>query len=111
MRPSLERTHDISQTGYHIRDLRTFGEYLTDAAAGVFPKGKSRYNEVHVLLLSWEDDRLGVMEEINDLRSVFDQVSSSDFGKYRGSLTEKMQRATITMSKSGKFRVDGLLIR
>ena len=85
MRPPLERTHDISQIGYHIKDLRTFGESLTNAAAGAFPKGKSRYKEVHVLLLSWEDDRLGVMEEINELGSVFDQVSSYGFSRHRGS--------------------------
>ena len=91
MRPPLERTHDISQTGYHIKDLRTFGEDLTNAAAGAFPKGKSRYNEVHVLLLSWEDDRLGVMKEISELRSVFDQVSSDGFREYRESLLKRIK--------------------
>ena len=85
MRPPLERTHDISQIGYHMKDLRAFGEDLTNAAAGAFPKGKSRYNEVHVLLLSWEDDRLGVIEEINEIRSVFDQVSGYGCSRYRGS--------------------------
>ncbi|KAK0516424.1 hypothetical protein JMJ35_001027 [Cladonia borealis] len=74
MRPPVERTHDISQIGYHMKDLRAFGEDLTNAAAGAFPKGKSRYKEVHVLLLSWEDDRLGVTKEINELRSVLDQT-------------------------------------
>ena len=91
MRPPLERTHDISQTGYHIKDLCTFGESLTNAVAGAFPKGKSRYNEVHVLLLSWEDDRLGVMEEINDLRAVFNQVSNYGLSRYRGSLLKRCQ--------------------
>lgn len=86
MRPLLERTHDISQVDYHIKDLRTFGEDLTNAVAGAFPKGKSRYNEVHVLLLSWEDDRLGVMKEINELGSVFDRVSRSGFNRHRVSL-------------------------
>ena len=85
MRPPLERTHDISQIGYHMKDLRAFGEDLTNAAAGAFPKGKSRYNEVHVLLLSWEDDRLGVIEEVNELRSVFDQVSGYGCSRHRGS--------------------------
>ena len=78
MRPPLGRTHDISRIGYHIKDLHAFGEDLTNAVAGAFPKGKSRYHEAHVLLLSWEDDSLGVIEEINELRSVFDQVS--DYG-------------------------------
>lgn len=89
MRSPLERTHDISETGYHIKDLRTFGESLTDAAAGAFPKGKSRYNEVHVLLLSWKDDRLGVMEEVNELRSVFDQVSNYGLSGHEGSLLKR----------------------
>jgi hypothetical protein len=74
MHPPLGRTHDISQTGYHVKDLHTFGETLTNAASGVFPKGKSRYKELHVLLLSWEHDKLGVMKEVDELRSVFDQV-------------------------------------
>ena len=85
MRPPLERTHDISQIGYHMRDLRAFGEDLTNAVAGAFPKGKSRYHEAHVLLLSWEDDSLGVIEEINELRSVFDQVSGHGCSRHRGS--------------------------
>ena len=59
-----ERTHDISLTNYHIKDLKAFGETLTDAVAGAFPnKGRSRYSEVHVLLLSWEEDNLGVITE------------------------------------------------
>ena len=85
MRPPVERTHDISQIDYHMKDLRAFGEDLTNAATGAFPKGKSRYNEVHVLLLSWEDDRLGVIKEINELRSVLDQVNSSGFSRHRAS--------------------------
>lgn len=74
MKGSVERTHDISQIGHHIKDLHTFGQVLTDATAGAFPKGKSRYKGVYVLLLSWEDDTLGVMREIDELRFVFDQV-------------------------------------
>ena len=89
MRPPLERTHDISQIGYHIKDLRTFGEDLTNATAGAFPKGKSRYKEVHVLLLSWKDDRLGVMEGINELRSVFNQVSGYSVSRRTGSLLKR----------------------
>ena len=85
MRPPLERTHDISQTGYHMKDIRAFGEDLTNAVTGAFPKGKSRYHEVHVLLLSWEDDSLGVIEEIDELRSVFDQVSGYGCSRHRGS--------------------------
>ena len=61
---SSAQTHDISRINYHLKDLKVFGETLTDAVAGAFPnKGRSRYSEVHVLLLSWEDDNLGVIAE------------------------------------------------
>lgn len=67
-----ERTHDISLANYHIKDLKAFGETLTDAVAGAFPnKGKSRYSEVHVLLLSWEEDNLGVITEGNVAQRYF----------------------------------------
>lgn len=66
------RTHDISCTEYHIRDVKTFGDILTEAAAAAFPnKGKTRYAAVHVLLLSWEDDDLGVIDELLELQNVF----------------------------------------
>ena len=69
------RTHDISLTSYHIEDLATFGKSLSDAAVRAFPKiwTSSRYREVHALLLSWEEDNLGVMEEIVELESVLKQ--------------------------------------
>lgn len=39
-----------------------------------FPnKGRSRYSEVHCLLLSWENDDLGVIKEILELQEVFDR--------------------------------------
>lgn len=74
MKPPLERTHDISPANYHIKDLAAFGQTLTCATAAVFPNevpvGRSRYNRVHALFLSWEDDLLGVSREIADLRDV-----------------------------------------
>ena len=68
---SIDRTHDISHQKFHVKDLKTFGEYLTAAATGAFPKGPSRYKEVHVLLLSWEDDTSGFFTEILELSKVF----------------------------------------
>ena len=69
------RTHDISLSSYHIEDLATFGKSLSDAAVRAFPKSRtsSRYKEVHALLLSWEEDNLGVIEEIIELESVLKQ--------------------------------------
>lgn len=66
------RTHDISHIGYHVKDLKAFGETLTDAAAAAFPnRSRSRYIGVHVLLLSWEDDNLEVIKEVLELQDVF----------------------------------------
>ena len=67
-----DRTHDISNTPYHVRDIEALGKVLTSAAEAAFPnRGVSRYKEVHTLLLSWEDDNLGVADEIGDLGDVF----------------------------------------
>ena len=66
-----ERTHDITLVDYHVKDLATFGKKLTEAATAAFPRGRSRYTNVHVLLLSWEDDNLGVMKEVRELEKVF----------------------------------------
>ena len=75
MKPPLDRTHDISNIHFHVRDLETFGQTLTCATAAAFPNeipgAGSRYDEVHVLFLSWEDDLLGVSKEIDELRDVF----------------------------------------
>ena len=65
------RTHDISYVDYHVKDLETFGHCLTEAASAAFPKTSlSRYKEVHALLLSWQDDNLGVAKEISELQNV-----------------------------------------
>lgn len=70
-----DRTHDISLIDYHIRDVETFGKVLNNAAAAAFPRSSSsRYCDVCVLLLSWEDDDLGVAVEIDDLEAVFQDL-------------------------------------
>lgn len=75
MSTSKARTHDISLVDYHVKDLETFGQTLTSAAAAAFPKdGRPRYEEVHTLLLSWEDDILGVNREIAELEDVLKTV-------------------------------------
>ena len=77
MKPPLERTHDVSSVNYHVRDLKTFGQTLTSATAAAFPNAflnnpdeRSRYDQVHVLLLHWEEDLLGVSAEVAELRDV-----------------------------------------
>ena len=76
MKPPLGKTHDVSSVNFHVRDLETFGQTLSCATAALFPNetpGGSRYDEVHVLFLSWEDDLLRGSEEIAELRKVFRQ--------------------------------------
>ena len=70
----MNRTHDISCVGFHLKELEKFGLFLEGAANAAFPKESSRYREVHVLLLSWEDDNLGVIKEVLELENVFRQV-------------------------------------
>lgn len=71
----LPRTHDISLIDYHVTDVKALGEAVTAAAAAAFPNGgRSRYKEVHVLLLSWEEDNLGVIKELTELRDVFENL-------------------------------------
>jgi len=70
----VDRTHDISNASYHVKDVEALGKVLTEAGNAAFPnRGRSRYKEAHVLLLSWEDDDLGVIDEVNDLQDVFRQ--------------------------------------
>ena len=66
------KRRDISDTPYHVKDIKAFGEILDEAARAAFPnRGAARYKEVHVLLLSWEDDNLGVINEVIELEAVF----------------------------------------
>lgn len=67
---------DISRWQCHI-DLQNFGKGLQEAARAAFPNvSKSRYTNVSVLLLSWEneDPRLPVSIEIEELDEVFRNI-------------------------------------
>ncbi|KAI4286207.1 MAG: hypothetical protein L6R38_000103 [Xanthoria sp. 2 TBL-2021] len=70
-----ERTHDISLVGSHVKDLAEWARILTQTISAAHPRaGGSRYTDVKVLLLSWEDDDLGVATEISELDDVFRYV-------------------------------------
>ncbi|KAL8726167.1 MAG: hypothetical protein Q9166_006884 [cf. Caloplaca sp. 2 TL-2023] len=70
-----DRTHDISLIDFHVKDVEALGKVLHDAAAAAFPRsGSCLYCDVYVLLLSWEDDDLGVAAEIDDLEKVFRDI-------------------------------------
>ena len=73
MEPSIQpRTHDTSSTRYHIKDLKAFCNTLTDAALAAYPnRGSTRYAAVYVLLLSWENDTLGAINDLLELQAVF----------------------------------------
>ncbi|KAF8849085.1 hypothetical protein BDZ45DRAFT_663652 [Acephala macrosclerotiorum] len=65
-------THDTSRTKYHMRDLSIFAKHLEHAAASSFPnKGQPRYQSVRVLLLRWEEDGIGVKQELDSLANTF----------------------------------------
>jgi hypothetical protein len=68
------RTRDISRIGSHIPSIQHVVADINDAVQAAWPKRHDiRYSKAHVLLLSWEDDDLGVEEEIKDLRRVFEK--------------------------------------
>lgn len=73
MEPSIQpRTHDTSSTRYHIDNLKGFFKTLIEAALAAFPnRGRTHYAAVCVLLLSWENDTLGVIDELLELQAVF----------------------------------------
>ena len=55
-----------------MEKLETFAEDLNQALKTSFPPGPNYYTAVHVLLLRWADDDLGIQSEISALRSVFE---------------------------------------
>lgn len=79
-----DRTHDISLIDYHVKDIETLGKILNHAAAAAFPKsGSSHYCDVYVLLLSWEDDNLGVATEIDELEKVFRDIFNYQVDRWK----------------------------
>ncbi|KAG4442441.1 hypothetical protein IFR05_002043 [Cadophora sp. M221] len=61
-------THDTSRAGFHHRDLAAFSEDVNNAAKRAFPnRGRSRYGTVNVCLIRWEDDELGIQQELSTL--------------------------------------------
>jgi hypothetical protein len=68
--------HDLDKFNHHVC-LQDFGSRLQRAANAIFPGDQiSRYTEVHVILLSWEDEdpNLPVSLEIETLADVFSNL-------------------------------------
>ena len=69
----LSNTHDVSFVDEHIPDAETFASDLQDAVNALWPtRHRNRYTQITALLLSWQDDNLGVGKEIQGLRRVFE---------------------------------------
>ncbi|KAH7395495.1 hypothetical protein BKA64DRAFT_60605 [Cadophora sp. MPI-SDFR-AT-0126] len=67
---------DLDHLQYHI-SLQEIGKQLQDAANAAYPHGqRSRYSNVYVLLLCWEDEdpKLPVSIEVRDLHNVFESL-------------------------------------
>lgn len=52
--------------------MQIFTDDLQKSIANSFPRSKSPYTSVHVLLLRWTDDDLNVQLELTKLRKVFE---------------------------------------
>ncbi|KAH8763365.1 hypothetical protein F5882DRAFT_304721, partial [Hyaloscypha sp. PMI_1271] len=64
-------SHDTSRAGFHHQNLATFCEDVNSAAKRAFPnRGRSRYETVNACLIRWEDDDLGVQQELDALNAV-----------------------------------------
>jgi hypothetical protein len=77
------RTHDIALTESHS-NIHKLGKDLNEALQAAWPKRHDlRYAQVHVLLLSWEDDNLGVLHEIKGIRHVFKSMYNFQVQEYQ----------------------------
>ena len=75
VRPLECATHDVSRASHHLQDIKDFLATVNRATRSAFPNsGKSRYQAVHALLLSWAEDDLGVLVELDRLARVFTEL-------------------------------------
>jgi hypothetical protein len=71
---AMALTHDTSRVNYHVEDIRDFVKKVEQATLAAFPnKHSTRYSGVFALLLSWEEDDLSVITEVEALQKVFDE--------------------------------------
>lgn len=76
-RPSIMKV--IEEEEGHFKGLQQFSADLVEALSSVFSDGtKSLYTSVRVLLLSFQDDDLGVEHEVRRLQSVLTDVYAFD---------------------------------
>jgi hypothetical protein len=108
----LSRTHDISETEYHVSTIEDVGASLESAIQAVWSdRDKIRYSRVLVLLLSWEEDDLGVESELNRLQEVFVGIYHFTVERFRiPSLKSAIEVHRRVMEFVGKDEVETLRI-
>lgn len=66
-----------------MEKLETFAEDFNQALKTSFPSGPNLYTAVHVLLLRWIEDDLGVQIEMSALRRVFEALFHFDVEEWQ----------------------------
>jgi hypothetical protein len=62
----------VSLVGEHAQDIKSVAERLQEAVDAAWPtRGHNQYSRVYVLMLYWEEDDLGVAEEVWALQNIF----------------------------------------
>ncbi|KAH8880190.1 hypothetical protein GQ53DRAFT_546589 [Thozetella sp. PMI_491] len=95
--PSVS-THDITPAACHIRNFSKIVEALNLAADRASGSGLSRYTSVHVLLLRWEYEDLGVDEEVQKLSEVFRLSYGFEVENWRIPSSKPVLKLTQTIS-------------
>lgn len=76
---SQRQTHDLSFANGHLPDLFSATTLLKRAVEEAFiRRSEFPYSAVHVLLLCWEEDDLGVRKEVRDLEATFKELYTYD---------------------------------
>jgi hypothetical protein len=106
------KTHDTSLVEEHIPNIQKFADDLQEAVNAAWPdRHHNRYSEAHVLLLSWEDDNLGVDRDIRELGQVFSRIYRFHVHEFR---IPRKTPGKATIAKVSTFlendRQDSLLI-
>src|SRR5271168_4147525 len=79
----VSKTHDVSLVEEHIPSIEHLAADLEVAVKAVWPRRHDiRYTQVHVLLIRWEDDDLGVLSEIQELDHVFEDMYNYNVETY-----------------------------
>ena len=68
----MHRTHPRCFDNHHVAKLETFVDDLNKSLTRSFPAEDCSYPAVHVVLVRWVEDDLGVQSEITKLRCIFE---------------------------------------